>query len=84
MPAMYNLAACGHLPGGFAMVGCARRPWSADEFRKQMRAGVAEFSRTAIDDTRWAMLAPRLDYVAGDFNDPATYQRLRESLAAGP
>ena len=82
MPAMYNLSACGHLPAAFAMVGCARRPWSADEFRSQMRAGVAEFSRTKLDDATWDGLAPRLDYVAGDFSDPATYQRLKASLAA--
>jgi glucose-6-phosphate 1-dehydrogenase len=82
VPAMYNLAALGHLPGGFAMVGCARRPWSADEFRAQMRSGVSEFSRTPLADATWDELAPRLDYVAGDFADPATYERLRASLAA--
>ena len=82
MPAMYNLAAGGHLPDGFAMVGCARRAWSADEFRSQMRAGVAEFSRNKLEDATWTGLAPRLDYVSGDFQDPATYERLRASLAA--
>jgi glucose-6-phosphate 1-dehydrogenase len=81
MPAMYNLAACGHLPDGFAMVGCARRDWSAGEFRTQMRNGVAEFSRTPLADATWEALASRLDYVAGDFADAATYERLRASLA---
>ncbi len=80
MPALYNLAAGRRLPDGFAMVGCARRPWSAAEFRDRMREGVSEFSRTPLLDATWDALAPRLDYVAGDFADPATYARLRAAL----
>ncbi len=81
MPALWNLVACRRLDAGFAMVGCARRPWGADEFRAHMRDGVREFSRSPIDGA-WDALAPRLDYVAGDFADPATYARLRDALAA--
>jgi glucose-6-phosphate 1-dehydrogenase len=82
MPAVYNLAACGFLPARFALVGCARRGWSADEFRAQMRAGVNEFSRTGLVDPVWGALAPALEFVSGDFADPATYARLRERLAS--
>ena len=82
VPAIYNLAAGGGLPGRFAAVGCARRPWSADEFRARMRAGVAEFSRTPLADPVWDALAPDLDYVPGDFAAPETYARLQARLAA--
>ncbi len=82
VPALYNLASCGHLPPHFALLGCARRPWSADEFRARLREGVSEFSRTGIRDPAWDALAPALDFVSGDFADPATYTLLRERLAA--
>ena len=81
MPALYNLAAGGHLPEQFATVGCARRPWSREEFVTNMRAGVSEFSRNTLDPPTWDALAPRLDYVAGDFKDPGTYARLCRVLA---
>ena len=82
MPALYNLAAGGHLPPSFATVGCARRGWSAGEFRSRMREGVREFSRSGLSDPVWDGLAPALEFVTGDFADPATYVRLREVLAA--
>jgi glucose-6-phosphate 1-dehydrogenase len=82
MPALYNLAASGHLPSHFAAVGCARRPWSTDEFRGQMREGVREFSRVPLSDAGWSGLAPMLDYVSGNFDEAPTYVRLREALAA--
>jgi len=81
VPALYNLAAGGNLPSHFAAVGCARRPWSADEFRTQTRAGVGEFSRTPLAAPVWDALAPYLDYVSGDFGAPETYQRLKTTLA---
>ncbi|MFN8589472.1 MAG: glucose-6-phosphate dehydrogenase [Candidatus Eisenbacteria bacterium] len=81
MPALYNLAAGGHVRDRFAAVGCARRAWTREEFASQMRAGVDEFSRTKLDPAVWEWLEPRLDYVAGDFDDPATYARLSAALA---
>ena len=81
MPALYNLAAGGHVRDRFAAVGCARRPWTREEFAAQMRSGVDEFSRNKLDARTWEWLEPRLDYVSGDFADPATYARLSATLA---
>ena len=81
MPALYNLHAGGYLPDRFATVGCARRPWSREEFTAEMKAGVQEFSRTALDGANWSWWEPRLDYVSGDFKDPSTYARLAMVLA---
>jgi glucose-6-phosphate 1-dehydrogenase len=76
MPALYHLAAGGFLSERFAVVGCARRPWSREEFSAHMESGVREFSRTGIDAGQWAWCAERCDYVSGDFKDPGTYRRL--------
>ncbi|MCC6652048.1 MAG: glucose-6-phosphate dehydrogenase [Candidatus Eisenbacteria bacterium] len=80
MPALYNLAAGGHVRDRFAAVGCARRPWTREEFAAQVKAGVSEFSRNELEPRVWEWLEPRLDYVSGDFKDPATFQRLKAAL----
>src|SRR5579863_1810803 len=54
MPALYNLAVSRSLPGGFAVVGVARRDKSHLAFRKEMSDGVAQFSRRRpIDASVW-------------------------------
>ena len=81
MPAIWNLAAGGLLPDRFGLVGCARRPWSREEFAAGMQQAVREFSRTPFDAARWPWFTPRLDYVSGDFSHPGTYERLSRCLA---
>ena len=81
MPALYNLAAGGHLPESFAVVGCARRDWDRAGFCARMREGVGEFSRTPLADAAWEWFEPRLQFVPGDFRDAATYARLATALA---
>ena len=81
MPALYNLQAGGYLPDRFATVGCARRPWSREEFAAEMKAGVQEFSRTPLEAQHWQWWESRLNYVSGDFKDPGTYARLAMALA---
>ena len=82
MPALYNLAAGGHLPEGFAILGCARRDWGRTEFCGSMRDGVREFSRTPLSEAAWNWFEPRLEFANGDFHDPATFSRLGAALSA--
>jgi len=79
LPAIYNLALSRLLPGGFALVGVARRP--KPEFAKEMHDATAKFSRRKpLEESIWADLEKGLSYVQGDFTDPATYTRLAEEL----
>lgn len=81
MPALYNLAVGRFLPGAFAVVGVARRESSNDDFRKQMKEGVGKFSRRKpIDEAVWSDFEKGVSYVTGTFEDPGTYQRLKEHL----
>jgi len=82
IPALYNLAAGGHLPDAFAVLGCARRDWTREDFCGRMREGVREFSRRPLAEPAWDWFEPRLGFVAGDFRDEATYARLAAALAA--
>lgn len=81
MPALYNLACSRSLPGGFAVVGVARREKTDESFRGEMKEAVAAFSRRKpIDATLWADFERGLSYVRGAADSPATYETLRAHL----
>ena len=83
MPALYNLAVSRALPGGFAVVGQARREKSHEQFRAEMKEGVSRFSRRKpIDAAMWNDFERGISYVAGTFEDPKTYTRLHDHLTA--
>jgi glucose-6-phosphate 1-dehydrogenase len=82
VPALYNLAADGLLPGGFRVLGLSRRAPDPVAFREDHRAATASFSRRKpIDPDVWGRFAPRLDCLAADLHDPRSYERIRERLA---
>ncbi len=79
VPAVYNLALSRMLPGGFAMIGVARRP--KPDFADEMKAQVGKFSRRKpVDDATWTDLAKGIRYVQGEFHDPETYAKLKAEL----
>ncbi len=80
IPAFYNLAVQRLLPEQFAVVGFARRDSSSDEYREQMRRNLQEYAPQEVDGGLWDWLESRLHYVAGEFDDPEAYKRLRERL----
>jgi len=80
LPALYNLAAGRLLPDHFALVGVARADWSDDEFRRQMRAALAEFATDGTEAETLDGLIGRCRYVRGDFDDASTYRRLKDRL----
>jgi glucose-6-phosphate 1-dehydrogenase len=81
-PALYNLAVSRLLPPGTSIVGFATSERSDEDFRKMMREAVGKFSRRKpIDEAVWGDFASRLHYLAGKFEDPANFLRLRDKLA---
>jgi glucose-6-phosphate 1-dehydrogenase len=80
LPAIYNLRRAGLLPAETSVIGFARRPWSDDEFRTQMRAAVEEHSRVALEEAMWSDFAPCLFYQQGDFANRASFRDLAERL----
>jgi glucose-6-phosphate 1-dehydrogenase len=81
MPAIYNLGVSRSLPSGFGVVGVARRERDNEQFRAQMKEAVAQFSRRKpIDPALWGDFERGLSYVAGSFEDPGTFQRLKTHL----
>ena len=81
IPALYNLAKGDLLSREFAVVGVARADMSTDDFRKKIASDMQEFATSKIDSDLWEWLERRLYYVSGNFNEPATYQKLQAALA---
>ena len=82
LPAFYNLALGVHLPAGFGVVGVSRSAFSDAAFSAGMREAVGRFSRIKpIDEETWSEFAGGMRYVSGAFDDPATFARLKETLA---
>ena len=80
-PALYNLAVSRLLPQGMTIVGVATYERIDEQLREMMREADAQLSRSKpIDDTVCDDFASRMHYVAGKFEDPATFTALRAKL----
>jgi len=82
LPALFSLFQRDLLPEPFAVIGCARKGMDDHAFRELARTAIkARFSpdppRKMVD-----VFLSCLHYVSGDYDDPATYRRLGERLAA--
>ncbi len=80
LPALYNLRRAGLLPPESGVMAFARRPYSDEEFRREMRASVEEHSRNPVEPALWEGFAAGIHYQQGDFSDPASYKALGERL----
>jgi glucose-6-phosphate 1-dehydrogenase len=88
MPAVYNLAVARLLDERFAVLGINHRERSEEEFRVGLTDAIRGFvdakgddpSTNRLDAAACDWLGRRSYYLAGDFDDPATYQRLADRL----
>src|SRR5450755_3640555 len=80
IPALYNLATQQLLSREFAVIGVGRSPMSDDDARKKLTEDFKQFATATIDQDLWEWFIRRVSYISGDFDDPATYDRLKELL----
>jgi glucose-6-phosphate 1-dehydrogenase len=79
VPALFQLARGGNLPSECAIVGFARRDWTDADLRAEYektlsKSGGADFQQV------WQQFANRIVFSPGTFDDPASYQTLKETL----
>jgi glucose-6-phosphate 1-dehydrogenase len=77
-PALQALIRAGHLD--MPIIGIARDDWTLDKLRGRARDSLAHSG--SLEVGALAKLSARLKYVGGDYQDPATYERLRQALGA--
>jgi glucose-6-phosphate 1-dehydrogenase len=80
MPAVYDLANRGLLPPGFGLVGFARREWKDQDFEDVVHESARKYARTPWSEDVWKQLASGIRFVAGDFDDDAAFDRLKQTI----
>ncbi|HEV8337598.1 MAG TPA: glucose-6-phosphate dehydrogenase [Candidatus Polarisedimenticolia bacterium] len=86
IPALCNLARGesgkdSFLPRDFAIVGVATSDMTTEAFRKKLSEDINTFATGTVDPKIWEWLIGRVYFQSGDVKDPATYQRLRETVS---
>ncbi|HEY7962104.1 MAG TPA: glucose-6-phosphate dehydrogenase [Solirubrobacteraceae bacterium] len=80
LPALYNLAHDGALPGRFHLVGVARGEKEHENYREECEQAIRQFSRrTPSEDVLKGLLAD-VRYVPGVFDDDAVYAQLSKVI----
>jgi glucose-6-phosphate 1-dehydrogenase len=77
-PALLEMAKRGNLPG--PVVGVAKQGWQLDQLKARAEASIKEHGK--FDADAFAKLSGLLRYVDGDYNDAATFARLRKELGS--
>jgi glucose-6-phosphate 1-dehydrogenase len=77
-PALQAMVQRGNLQG--PVVGVAKEDWSVDQLRARARDSVEKHG--GVDEAAFAKLSGMLQYVGGDYQDPATFAKLRQVLGA--
>ena len=62
------------------VIGVARSNWTPDQLRARARESIERHSK--LDPAAFDKLAGLLRYVSGDYNAPATFERIRKELGA--
>lgn len=62
------------------VIGVGRSQWTVEQLRGRVRDSLEK--NGGLDEAAFAKLSARLHYIDGDYNDPSTFQRLRNTLGA--
>ena len=74
LPALARLADRGVLDDGFTIIGVARTVWTDEEFRRNVAEATPEAG------PKWKALTERFKYIAGEYDHPDTFDRLKSHL----
>lgn len=76
-PALQNMVRTGAL--SVPVIGVAKSGWTVDQLRDRARNSIEE-NGGGVQPGPFARLMQLLDYIDGDYADPATFQKLRQKL----
>jgi glucose-6-phosphate 1-dehydrogenase len=61
------------------VIGVAKSGWNLDQLRERARDGIKQYGG-GVDEKAFAKLVSLLNYIDGDYEDPATFTKLRQVL----
>jgi len=76
-PALQKMIERGKL--NVPVIGVAKSGWNIDQFRDRVRDSLTQHG--GVNDAAFAKLVGLLKYIDGDYEDPATFEQLRKTLA---
>src|SRR6266576_832845 len=77
-PSLQAMVKRGHL--NVPVIGVAKAGWSLDQLRARARDSLEHHG--GLDPAAFDQLSRLLRYVDGDYNDPATFQAIRQELGS--
>ena len=87
MPGLFRRFVAGQMPPGARVIGSARSEMTADGFRADIRAAIAEHDGPRADHPQLDEFLSRLDYVTLDATDEGTaepaWQAIRDKMRDG-
>jgi glucose-6-phosphate 1-dehydrogenase len=63
------------------VIGVAKSGWSIEQLRDRARKSLQEYGG-GVDEAAFGKLVSLLQYIDGDYSDPATFTKLRQALGA--
>ena len=81
VPALFNLAMDSLLPADFRFVGFGRKDIPEEQFRKDAREAINEYSRRPLDEGVWKDVEGGLHYHQGSYDDPEAFTALAKRIA---
>ena len=78
IPALFELYLQRRIPSEFAIVGCARRPWSDQDFKEKMQAKLAD--QISENEKEWEQFLNYLFYEPVDLQQEDHVVRLSKRL----
>jgi len=76
-PSLQGMAQHGNL--SVPVIGVAKAGWTLDQLRERARASINEHGG-GVDEKAFGQLLSKLQYIDGDYADPATFATLRKAL----
>ncbi len=81
VPALYYLAREHMLPPGFTVIGCARSPYTNEQFRARLSKAVVEYLKLPDpNDPTLQSFCNNAYYITDDFGDVKAYEGLKNLL----
>src|ERR1700694_1139146 len=80
IPALFDLFQAGLLSKHSAVLGFSRSQLTNEDFRRTAREGLEHLAGGIVSEKAWQEFSACLHYTAGQFDQPASYDTLRERL----
>jgi len=77
-PSLYAMVKHGSLD--IPVIGVASSPWTLKQVADRARDGITQFGGGVDDEAAFDRLVSLIGYVDGDYNDKATFQKLKKAL----